>query len=186
MIPGCFYIPDFIDAAEEAALLYNIDAQDWSREFSRRVQHHGFRYDYKARNISETSRPGDLPLWLQAYCLNLFKMGWFQQVPDQIIVNEYQPSQGIASHIDCIPCFAGTIASLSLGSNCVMDFVQEKDGRKTSILLEPRSLLILRDEARYRWKHGIAARKTDRHGDLRILRGRRVSLTFRNVIAKSH
>lgn len=100
--------------------------------------------------------------------------------PDQIIVNEYLPGQGISEHIDCTPCFGGTICSLSLGSSCLMDFT--KGALKQSILLEPRSLLILKSDSRYLWKHGIASRRIDKLRSLQIKRERRISLTFRNVI----
>lgn len=46
------------------------------------------------------------------------------------------------------------------------------------IYLEPRSLLILKDDARYKWKHGITSRKSDNG----VKRQKRVSLTFRKVI----
>lgn len=46
-------------------------------------------------------------------------------------------------------------------------------------LLQPRSLLILSDEARYLWKHGIMPRKHDLYDGYVIERKRRVSLTFR-------
>jgi alkylated DNA repair dioxygenase AlkB len=114
--------------------------------------------------------------------LRLQQAGLFDETPDQIIVNEYQPGQGISAHIDCVPCFADTIASLSLGSSCVMDFTHSKTGDKSSLLLEPRSLLVLTGDARYVWQHAIAGRKTDRHNGQIIQRARRVSLTFRKVI----
>lgn len=49
---------------------------------------------------------------------------------------------------------------------------------KQSIPLEPNSLLVLQGEARYKWKHGIAPRKSDNG----VRRGRLISLTFRKVI----
>jgi alkylated DNA repair dioxygenase AlkB len=101
-------------------------------------------------------------------------------MPDQVIINEYLPGQGISPHTDCIPCFGKTIASLSLGSPCVMDFC--KGIEKHSLMLERRSLLVLLDGARYEWQHGILARKTDKHDGQIINRTRRLSLTFRNVI----
>ena len=105
------------------------------------------------------------------------------ETADQVIVNEYEPGQGISSHIDCEPCFKDTIVSLSLGSGCVMNFTN-KFNRKhiIPIWLAPRSIVVLRDEARYEWLHGIAARKWDVWGNQRYERARRVSLTFRKVI----
>ena len=50
------------------------------------------------------------------------------------------------------------------------------------ILLEPRSLLVLRGEARYQWTHGIAKHQQDTINGTAIARARRLSVTFRNVI----
>jgi alkylated DNA repair dioxygenase AlkB len=104
------------------------------------------------------------------------------ELPDQVIVNEYQPGQGISSHIDCVPCFTDTIISLSLGSACVMNFTGVPTGEKIPVLLEPRSIVVLKDDARYKWTHSIPARKVDHFYGQTITRERRVSLTFRKVI----
>jgi alkylated DNA repair dioxygenase AlkB len=146
------------------------------------VQHYGWRYDYKARSVANDLRIGALPDWLQSYAVRLQQAGLFNKMPDQVIINEYQPGQGISAHIDCVPCFADTIASLSIGSPCVMDFAHSKTGEKSSLLLEPRSLLVLTSDARYLWKHAIVGRKTDKHQGHTIQRTRRLSLTFRKVL----
>lgn len=182
-ISGLTYIANFIDAATEAALIETIDAQPWITELKRRVQHYGWRYDYKARNVTNDLRVGALPDWLQTYAVRLQQAGLFSEMPDQVIINEYQLGQGISAHIDCVPCFTDTIASLSLGSSCVMDFTHSETGEKSSLLLEPRSLLVLTDDARYIWQHAIAGRKTDRYNGQIIQRTRRISLTFRTVLA---
>jgi alkylated DNA repair dioxygenase AlkB len=181
-VSGLTYIPDFIDSATESDLIGMIDAQPWITELKRRVQHYGWRYDYKARSVTNDLRIGALPDWLQSYAVRLQQAGIFSETPDQGIINEYQPGQGISSHIDCVPCFAVTIASLSLGSPCVMDFTHSKTGEKSSLLLEPRSLLVFTGDARYIWQHAIAGRKTDRYNGQIIQRIRRISLTFRKVI----
>jgi alkylated DNA repair dioxygenase AlkB len=185
IISGLTYIADFIDASAEALLIQTIDAQPWITELKRRVQHYGWRYDYKARSATNDLRIGALPDWLQCYAVRLQQAGYFPEMPDQVIINEYQPGQGISAHIDCVPCFAETIASLSLGSPCVMDFTQSKTGEKSSLLLEPRSLLVLAGDARYVWQHAIAARKTDRNNGQIIERKRRISLTFRKILERS-
>jgi len=99
------------------------------------VQHYGWRYDYKARSVTNDLRIGALPDWLQSYAIRLQQAGYFPETPDQVIINEYHAGQGISAHIDCVPCFTDTIASLSLGSPCVMDFTQSKTGEKLSLLL---------------------------------------------------
>ncbi len=179
-IAGLSYISNWIAPDREVELISMIDQQPWMTDFKRCVQHYGYRYDYKARNVTRELYIGALPDWLQPLAEKLASDGLFQAVPDQVIINEYQPGQGISPHIDCIPCFGKTIASLSLGSTCVMDFC--KDTEKNSMMLERRSLLVLSDSARYEWQHGIAGRKTDKHNGQTIHRIRRLSLTFRNVI----
>jgi alkylated DNA repair dioxygenase AlkB len=123
-----------------------------------------------------------LPDWLLPICNQLCCDTFFARTPDQVIVNEYQPGQGIAPHIDCVPCFEETIASLSLGSTCIINFTHSKTLKKASVLLEPGSLLVMSGEARYVWQHAIAHRKTDPYNGSVFSRGRRISLTFRNVI----
>ena len=184
-IVGLSYIPNYIDESSEAALLETIDAQPWMHDLKRRVQHYGWRYDYKARNVTNDLKIGELPDWLQGYATKLQQAGLFYEMPDQVIINEYQPGQGISAHIDCVPCFADNIASLSLGSPCVMDFTHATTGGKQSHLLEPRSLLMLTGDARYVWQHAIAERKSDRYNSQIIQRTRRISLTFRKVISTS-
>jgi alkylated DNA repair dioxygenase AlkB len=179
---GLHYIPNFITPAEESALIETIDQQPWLTDLKRWVQHYGWKYNYTARRVDESMRLGPLPDWLMDYCQRLYDEGHFPKIPDQVIINEYQPRQGIAAHVDCVPCFEETIASLSLESACVMEFANPATGEKIDHLLEPCSLLILSGDARYQWKHGIAARKTDKYAGHSIQRGRRISLTFRNVI----
>ncbi len=181
-ITGLTYIPRYITADEAGVLLRSVDAAPWIHDLKRRVQHYGYRYDYKARSVTQDLWLGPLPDWLLPLCVSLQADGYFPHMPDQVIVNEYMPGQGITAHIDCVPCFAGVIASLSLGTACVMDFAQPQTGQKVPVLLEPESLVILSGDARYAWRHSIAPRKTDHLNGSEIRRGRRVSLTFRNVL----
>lgn len=182
VVAGLSYAPDYISPDTEKALIEQIDSQPWITELKRRVQHYGYKYDYKARGITQDLRIGAIPDWLAGLCDDLLAQGYFKHVPDQVIVNEYQPGQGISPHVDCVPCFGETIASLSLGAPCVMDFMHPQSDAKSSMLLEPRSLLMLSGDARYAWQHGIAARKSDRFDGQIIERARRLSLTFRTVI----
>lgn len=113
--------------------------------------------------------------------MRLHREGLFSALPDQAIINEYLPGQGISAHIDCVPCFGKEIASLSLSSACVMEFTHPHHNRQTKVL-EPRSLFVLSGAARYEWQHSIPARKSDVIGNIKINRSRRVSITFRKVI----
>jgi alkylated DNA repair dioxygenase AlkB len=127
---------------------------------------------------------GPLPAWLGLLSQELKDSCLMPRSADQVIVNEYEPGQGIAPHVDCVPCFADTICSLTLGSSCLMEFTRVKAREKTELFLARRSLVVLSAEARYDWRHAIAARKTDSHKGQTIPRTRRLSLTFRNVLLK--
>ena len=182
-INGFEYIENYIDENEQDRLLTQIDRTPWREDLRRRVQHYGFKYDYKARKVNLDMRIGQLPEWLQALGQKLHDDRHMPVEPDQVIINEYQPGQGISSHIDCEPCFANMIVSLSLGSGCVMDFTNRRDKtKKIPVWLAPRSIIVLKDEARYGWLHGIAPRKSDQWEGQTYERQRRVSLTFRKVI----
>ncbi len=180
-IPGLEFREDFLNRQEEETIVQTLDSGVWSCELSRRVQHYGYKYDYKARRIDSTMHIGNLPDWLQAVAERLRTSGYFEATPDQVIVNEYLPGQGIAAHIDCQPCFGDTIASLSLCSTCIMDFTQAENGEVQSVFLPPRSLVVLKGDSRYCWKHAIAKRRQDTHEGQIYHRRRRISLTFRKV-----
>jgi alkylated DNA repair dioxygenase AlkB len=182
-IKGLRYVRNFITKQEHDYLLQQIDASVWLDDLKRRVQHYGYKYDYKRRNIDLSMKIGELPSWALQVANKMYAEGLINYLPDQVIINEYQVGQGISPHIDCEPCFEDTIISLSLGSTCVMDFVHKDDkDQKLHKLLEPCSLIILQDEVRYNWFHGIKPNKTDNYNGRKIVRQRRVSLTFRKVI----
>lgn len=181
-IPGLQYIPEYITEDEHAQLLEDIDRQIWQEDLKRRVQHYGYKYDYKKRAVDYSMYLGELPDWLLTIAQKFDERKLVTKIPDQVIINEYKPGQGIAAHIDCPPCFDKTIISLSLGSTCVMEFTNVKTKVKIPILLYPRSLIVLQGESRYEWQHGIPQRQTDKYEGRKFVRTRRVSLTFRNIL----
>jgi len=180
-IEGLAYIPDFITAGKERALLEAIDQSPWFTELKRRVQHYGYKYDYKARAVMNDAYIGALPDWIAPIAKRLHDQGIFYTTPDQVIVNEYGPGQGISAHVDCVPCFGGTIASLTLGSGAIMQFQNVKTTDKEEQYLQERSLIVLSGEARYEWAHAIPGRKSDIVNGFKLERSRRVSLTFRTM-----
>jgi alkylated DNA repair protein alkB family protein 8 len=122
--------------------------------------------------------------------------------PDQLTVNQYAPGGGIPPHVDTHSAFEHSIASISLGSDVVMEFrikqqqqLDEKqsadsgEGRcsghpmlkKVAVHLPRRSVLVLNGASRYKWAHSIACRKTDMIDGAVIPRGVRTSLTFRTI-----
>src|SRR5579884_2589793 len=87
--PGLVLVRDFVSAADESRLLSKVEnprIQPWSAELRRRVKHFGFRYDYKARALSNTDRLGPIPGWAQDIAHRLVEYGYFNTLPDQLIV----------------------------------------------------------------------------------------------------
>ena len=178
---GLTYLENYILEDEADRLVQEIDAGLWRADLKRRVQHYGYRYDYKARQARREDYLGPLPELFQQLAERLTTEGHFRTVPDQVIVNEYQPGQGISAHIDCQPCFGETIASLSLLSACVMRFASQAFSQQMELHLQPASLLVLKGDARHLWTHAIPSRKTDVIKGQKYARARRISLTFRTM-----
>ena len=162
----------------------HIDRETWRNDLERRVQHHGWRYDYRARTVARDFYLGPLPSWLVDIAEKLKTVtGLFDRTPDQAIVNEYEPGQGIAMHVDR-QCFGPAVATISLCDEWRMDMKPVSVGSRENtvhIPLAPGSALVMTGDARYRWMHGIAKRKREREGAGWRPRRRRVSLTFRTV-----
>jgi alkylated DNA repair dioxygenase AlkB len=100
-IDGLRYVPGFVPVPQERELLVHINSQPWLATLRRRVQHYGYRYDYKARKVDRSMHLGPLPDWTGALTAQLVSAGHFGTPPDQLIVNEYDPGQGIAPRIPC-------------------------------------------------------------------------------------
>ena len=181
---GLHYRPDFITEEEEERLIACIEASEWSPQLQRRVQHYGWRYDYRKRQIDESMRLDALPVWADELAQRLVDEGLWEHAqgpPDQLIVNEYVGKQGIAAHCDH-KGFDEPVATLSLIETWGMVFRHKK--RKFEQPLERRSVAVLTGEARYKWSHEIPKRKNEGTGKGRLARKRRVSLTFRRVRRK--
>ena len=114
-IPGLKYVSGFVTEKNEAALLAAVAAEPWLADLKRRVQHYGYRYDYKAHKIDPSMYLGPLPAWSQILATRLVAEGHMPATPDQLIVNEYEPGQGIAAHVDCVSCFGPSSAPLHSG-----------------------------------------------------------------------
>eukprot|EP00009_Paramoeba_aestuarina_P005427 CAMPEP_0201510026 /NCGR_PEP_ID=MMETSP0161_2-20130828/2891_1 /ASSEMBLY_ACC=CAM_ASM_000251 /TAXON_ID=180227 /ORGANISM="Neoparamoeba aestuarina, Strain SoJaBio B1-5/56/2" /LENGTH=246 /DNA_ID=CAMNT_0047905141 /DNA_START=801 /DNA_END=1541 /DNA_ORIENTATION=+ len=188
-VEGCLVIPDFITEEEEKRLLKSLNQEEWMHPLKRRVQHYGYKYDYTSKKITKDDYLGLLPDWSSFLIPRFLENNLFLSAPDQLIVNEYEPGQGISPHIDRVQIFGPRIISVSLGSPTVMELIS-KEKTKKSLVLPRRSLLLLTGEARFKWKHGIPARQTDNVTDsisgkqMKIIRMKRVSLTFRNMILR--
>ncbi|XP_041464023.1 alkylated DNA repair protein alkB homolog 8-like [Lytechinus variegatus] len=190
---GLVIIPDFIDERLEHKLVNSIDWQSSSEKVNqslkhRKVKHHGYEFKYTTNNIDrDQPLPGGMPKLYDHVINRIMETGHVQFKPDQLTINQYQPGQGIPPHVDTHSAFEDAIISLSLESQVVMEFI-DPEGHQVPIVLPRRSLLIMTEEARYKWTHGIIPKKTDIIPDptspesLTLHpRAQRTSFTFRAV-----
>ena len=184
-VPGLSCVRDFLDEAEEKHIIAQIEQGNWIEDLRRRVQHYGWRYDYKARRVDPAMRLGELPAWAGDPAWRLFDVKLVPNLQDQVIVNEYRKDQGIGKHVDS-KSFADGIAMISLLESWEMIFREKQGKGKVDYMLERRSVAVIKGDARYRWTHEIPRRKKEpmkpgMRNPGRV-RGRRVSLTFRKVV----
>ncbi|HKR83481.1 MAG TPA: alpha-ketoglutarate-dependent dioxygenase AlkB [Terriglobales bacterium] len=180
MIAGLHYLPEYLDRNAHDQLIAAADREQWLMTIDHPVQVYGHSYN-PARNIA--FHIGDLPTWATNLAVRLWQDGLLPAVPDQLVVNDYPPGTGIFPHIDQA-AFGDVVASVSLGSSCVMEFSREGSIRK-ELLLEARSAVVLSGEVRWNWKHEIPARLVDVVGGQEYQRERRLSLTFRVMPART-
>eukprot|EP00050_Salpingoeca_kvevrii_P004276 m.248446 g.248446 ORF g.248446 m.248446 type:complete len:393 (-) comp10972_c1_seq1:679-1857(-) len=199
-VPGAHLEPDFLDSAEEAALLAELaGAPHWHRLSKRRVLQYGTAFDYATRIASRTDEAAPFSPQLEQLATRLSACGVAgttgAALYDQLTVNEYPVGSGIGAHIDTHSAFGPSIAVVSLGSSCSMIFraalarsSQEKDSRFFKLFLPRRSLLILSGESRYAWTHAIPFVSNDVTADDDVChkRGIRTSLTFRSLLREGH
>uniref|UniRef100_A0A8C1WM94 AlkB homolog 7 n=1 Tax=Cyprinus carpio TaxID=7962 RepID=A0A8C1WM94_CYPCA len=88
----------------------------------------------------------------------------------------------IKPHIDSVKFCGSTIAGLSLLSDSVMRLTPEnKSTDWVDLLLSRRSLYILRDDARFKFTHGILKDEESFFSGQKVPRHRRISVICRNL-----
>jgi alkylated DNA repair dioxygenase AlkB len=181
-LPGLFLYPDFIDEAREEQLLHEIDSQTWIVDYLRRLQYYGYR--------NELEKPYDLipfpitmPPLMHQLSQEMVEQNIILLQPDQVIINEYVPGEGIKPHKDRA-YYENQICGVNLGSGCIMRFIKGKNEEVIDVEIPRRSVYVMQDDARKKWKHAIPPRKKDKiDGNLKH-RERRVSVTYRKVKPK--
>ena len=178
---GAMIVPDIVTEAEEARILLRIAQAPWMTDLSRRVQHYGYRYDYRQRGAGRHDPAPPFPRWAEVIGDRLAPL-FDGRRPEQCIVNEYRPGQGIGMHADH-QSFGPVVISLSLAAAWTMNFrprsqrpyVRGGLASDEVVLLPRRSVLVLRNTARSSYMHGIDPAATADRSETRI------SATFRTI-----
>uniref|UniRef100_A0A8W7PP06 Fe2OG dioxygenase domain-containing protein n=1 Tax=Anopheles coluzzii TaxID=1518534 RepID=A0A8W7PP06_ANOCL len=204
--PSIYYLPDFITKEEECAIMQAVDKTPrprWTQLSNRRLINYG-GVPHPKGMIAE-----DIPVWLHHYVERINQLNVYAEgiKANHVLVNEYLPGQGIMPHLDG-PLFFPTITTISCGSHTVLEYYEQTEDasgqsgsgslvrqHKTSVLLEPRSLLVVKDDMYHKYLHSIAEREEDtidarvanlslvsnaHAGDV-LRRDKRISLTIRHV-----
>ncbi|XP_047383581.1 alpha-ketoglutarate-dependent dioxygenase alkB homolog 6 isoform X5 [Sciurus carolinensis] len=167
--PVIYYVPDFISKEEEEYLLRQV----FNAPKPKWTQLSGRKLqNWGGLPHPRGMVPERLPPWLQRYVDKVSDLSLFGGLAaNHVLVNQYLPGEGIMPRPPPQPT--------------------------TSLLLEPRSLLVLRGAAYTRLLHGIAATRVDvldaaslppnatacrsALPGAHLVRGTRVSLTIRRV-----
>lgn len=178
-IPGLYLFPDFIDEELEKQLLTEIDNQIWAVDYSRRLQYYGYRNELESP-YDLIPFPVPIPPTIYQLSEKLVSTGILQYQPDQVIINEYVPGEGIKPHKDRA-YYENQICGVNLGSGCVMRFIKGANLEVIDVEIPRRSMYIMQDDSRKKWSHGIPPRKKDKLNGEFQHRQRRVSITYRKV-----
>ena len=158
---GMLLAPDFVDEAEESALIEGIrglalgQAQYKQYTAKRRVASFGAGYDFDENEL--TPAPFIAPFLLP---LRSRIAEWTATPEDAFgyaLVAEYRPGTQLGWHRD-VPHFE-MVVGVSLGAAATMRFRRFPPRPRAPVFtldLEPRSAYVLRNEARWGWQHAIA------------------------------
>lgn len=211
------YIPNFITSIDEKQIVNyvnNAPKPKWTQLAHRRLLNYG-GVPHKNGMIAES-----IPGWLQNYVDKINNLGLFEtKNANHILVNEYPAGTGIMAHSDG-PLFYPIISTISCDSHTILEFYNNSSTTTTTIatnpsstmdqmelnshhrqlvcklLIEPRSLLILKHDMYTKYMHGISDLYEDvideqiknlnncgdsyKIGD-KVKRNKRISLTIRHV-----
>lgn len=152
-LPQAIYFENAISPLHEVALLEAIDD----------VSHKHVWVELRARRLQQWAAP--LPSFLDRLANDLVSLGIFTKdyKPNHILINAYEPDEGIAAHTDG-PSYYPTVATLSLGSDCVMRYSvlhgREKEHEKGGqligeVILERGSLVVTSGVLYTEYAHSI-------------------------------
>jgi len=183
-IEGLYFCKDFLEEEQANSIAHKLlsHEKNWrgvsACPTSRRVLQFGKMYAY-AGEAPQFAHP--IPFEFQEIADAVSRTLPFEHAAfSQMIVNEYTPGQGITPHIDNVHHFGDTVACITVGGGVDVDFSRE-GFENHRLYADHRSLYVMTGDARFKWKHGIAMRKTDTREGNTVARELRYSLTFRSV-----
>jgi alkylated DNA repair protein (DNA oxidative demethylase) len=173
MVKGFTYHPDFLAATEADQLQRNIAALPFRTEtfrgmtLKRTMVCYGSHYITAKRSARNPAPP--IPDFLISVRDRAARIAGLDSITMmQAIIWRFPPTAAIDWHVGN-SAFGPVVCGVSLGSPAVMH--SGKSGTEVKQHVEVGSLYILRDEARYEWKHKVDG-----------IRGERYSITFWSMV----
>jgi alkylated DNA repair dioxygenase AlkB len=159
---GLLYLADFLSPSDQARLVDAIGAMPLEhaqyKQFTakRRVIHFGGRYDFSTQELLASESIPDVLLPLRDRIAAVAAVA--PEAFSHAMVAEYRSGTQLGWHRD-VPDFE-IVAGLSLGSPARMQFRPYSPAERLrkhylNLLLEPGSLYVLRDSARWGWQHRV-------------------------------
>ena len=179
---GLIYSAEFISRDEEGQLVAatsNLQLGEVKMHgvvAKRRAMHFGRRYEYESGRVGVAPPIPEFVFPLRERIAGFTKCSPAELA--EVLITEYPAGAGIGWHRDA-PAF-DFIVGISLLSECTMKFrpwsptKAPRPQKPVSLVLEPRSLYVLRGPVRTDWQHHIPPTKRLRYSiTFRTLRGAR-------------
>lgn len=163
-VPGLYLHYNFITQNEENALIRTCNTFDLVETPTNRfIRFHK-----------------ELPEWAEVIINRLIEWNIVKEKPDDIIIHDCMPGQGIHTILEDEDKFGDIIVIISLGCTVQMEFRNcENKNLRYEFMVNKRSALVISGDARYKWRHGVRPRTQDK----RIRRERRLSITLKKDIS---
>ncbi len=161
--PGFTIIDNVITEEEEKELINFLDNESkekWKFTSGKNMLHYGYTYSHRATSLSNLRSTFSIPDILFKLYEKCVAKGLTLQdgkQPQQILINKYKGDQIMNHHIDNPVLFGDKIIVVSLQSDSKLEFKLNK--QSLYLKLNRRSAYLMEDDARYKWTHGISAKK---------------------------
>jgi alkylated DNA repair dioxygenase AlkB len=159
MPDGFIYQPDVLSPGEEATLVQNVRELPFKEfEFQgflgkRRVVSFGWRYDYDKKAIQQAA---DIPSFLMPTRETAARVaGMAPEQLQQALVTEYEAGAAIGWHRDKAVYDEVIGVSLLSPANFRLRRKVGDKWERRSLIVEPRSIYVMRGPSRTEWEHSI-------------------------------
>lgn len=179
------YLENIISEDFENELVNKIDSLSWDYSSGVGVQQYGYKYDYKSKeDCSRLKLTDNIPEWLNKLITEVHKSVNFNEMPNQITIEQYQPGEGQEEIIYHRKSFGDTIMIVNLLSSTRVNFTNGNN--KIEVFTNKRSLLIMSGLIRAKWSLSIDRLQSDFVEGKAIQRSRRVSIMLRVAKLRKH